>query len=219
MDRKFRLPRVWSNRQLRTLGSLFRGDVVNVSGWRDEDKQGGTYRNYFPAASSYTITNFGGFRGFQGQKGEILLDLEKPLPKELLEAFDVVFNHTTLEHIFDVKTAFSNLCAMSRDAVIVVVPFIQTQHESDDYKDYWRFTPSCLQALFNANGFDVVYQAVNNHFHAGIYVVAVASKHPEKWCEKLTMIPLSEAGWITGSTLPEVIKRLFLKKYKENRSA
>ena len=70
--RKFRLPRVWSNRELRRVGSMVRGDVVNVSAWQDSDKEGGHYKDYFPNASSYTITNWRTeARGYQGTPGEI----------------------------------------------------------------------------------------------------------------------------------------------------
>ena len=43
IERKHRLPRVWSNAELRRLAGLFDGDVVNVSAWRDEDKEGRRY--------------------------------------------------------------------------------------------------------------------------------------------------------------------------------
>ena len=91
MDRKFRLPRVWSNRELKKFAHLFEGDVVNVSGWQDKDKEGDEYRNYFTKKRSYTITNYKTeARGFQGRVGEIFLDLEQDLPEDLKGKFDVV---------------------------------------------------------------------------------------------------------------------------------
>lgn len=47
MDKKFRVPRVWSNRELEKFGHLFSGKGVNVSGWKDIDKEGKKYRDYF----------------------------------------------------------------------------------------------------------------------------------------------------------------------------
>src|SRR5512145_328456 len=124
-DPVHRVPRLWSNDELARIGPLFDGDIVNVSAWRDDDKAGRRYRDYFPRARSYTMTNFRtDMRGFQGWDGEIFLDLEQPLPVELQGAFDVVYNHTTLEHIYEFRLAFSNLCAMSRDAVVIVVPWL-----------------------------------------------------------------------------------------------
>jgi len=199
-DRRFRLARVWSNQQLKQLGHLFSGDVVNASAGDDVDKEGATYKTYFPNCAGYYLTNFepGSYRGFQGREGEFLLDLIDQLPEELVGRFEVVFNHTTLEHIFDVRTAFSNLCAMSRDVVIVVVPFSQVQHETDAFGDFWRFTPTCLRYLFKENGMEVVYEAANDDINAATYVLAVGAKNPEAWSGRLPeFTPLSEiAGWI-----------------------
>ncbi len=184
VDRKFRLPRVWSNRELRNFGHLFTGDVVNVSGWQDQDKEGQSYRGYFANAASYTITNYKSeARGFQGYENEIFLDLSKNLPEELTGKFDVVFNHTVLEHIFEVHTAFQNLCMMTRDVVILVVPFLQQMHES--FGDYWRFSPMTVKRLFEEQGLSLLYLSFNSHNKASIYVFAIASRHPERWAGRI----------------------------------
>ena len=57
IDRKVRLPRLWSNNELGKFASLFRGDVVNVSAWKDSDKDGKNYEEYFVNAKNYWITN------------------------------------------------------------------------------------------------------------------------------------------------------------------
>ena len=184
VNRQFRLPRIWSNKELRKIASLFSGDVVNISAWNDEDKEGSFYKNYFFNASTYSITNFSGERGSSGNKKEILLDLSNPLPRELSRKFDVCFNHTTLEHIFDVKTAFANICAMSKDIVILVVPFSQEQHEIGAFKDYWRFTTSCLHNLFEENEFEIIYEAESPYRKAGIYLFFVGSRRVDVWKDK-----------------------------------
>jgi len=179
-DRVHRLPREWSNREIAQYAHLFRGDIVNVSGWKDVDKEGGFYRDYFVNAASYSITNYKAeARGFQGGEGEIFLDLEENLPDDLNNKFDVVFNHTTLEHIYDVNTAFSNLCKLSSDIVIIIVPFLQQYHA--DYGDYWRFTPLVIKRLFEDHGFEVLYQSFNSHKMSSVYLFSIASKNPEKW--------------------------------------
>lgn len=182
MDKKFRVPRVWSNRELKKFAHLFEGTVVNVSGWKDIDKEGSKYTDYFINASDYWITNYlAEARGFQGdQKNEIFLNLATTLP-ENFPRFDVVFNHTVLEHIFELDIAFKNLCELSKDIVILVVPFLQEQHAY--YGDYWRFTPMALDKLFKKNGFEVIYINANDHADASIYVFAVASRHPDLWSE------------------------------------
>lgn len=184
-DRMFRLARHWSNQQLAKLGPLFSGDIVNVSAWDDRDKEGGHYKDYFTKASSYSYTNHDGYRGFQGLPNEYRLDLTGGIPEHLAHRFDVVFNHTTLEHIFDVRKAFANLCKLSSDIVIVVVPFAQVQHESDDWKDYWRFTPTCLRKLYEENGLTVIYEAQSPHRNSAVYVLSVASQHPNRWAGRM----------------------------------
>jgi len=181
----FRVPRIWSNRELRKIAPLCTGIIVNVSGWDDRDKEGGRYREYFINAHDYYITNYVGFRGTQGLPEEIPLDLEADLPNVLFHRFDVVFNHTTLEHVFDIRKAFGNLCALSKDAVIVVVPFAQIQHESDSYGDYWRFTPLCLEKMFQQNGLTTVYESASPHANAGVYLFAFATRNPDVWRERL----------------------------------
>ena len=183
VDRKFRRPRMWSNRELNRFSCLFKGDVVNVSAGDDVDKEGHCYRDYFLNCNSYTTTNYGPglHRGFQGRDDERLLDLCQPLPVELVRQFDTVFNHTTLEHVVNVGQAMENLCRLSRDVVILVVPFLQAQHETTGYRDYWRFTPTLLRHLFAEQGFDVIYESANDERGSSVYIFQIASCHSGKW--------------------------------------
>ncbi|WP_052812997.1 surface carbohydrate biosynthesis protein [Desulfonatronum thioautotrophicum] len=219
VDRKFRLARIWSNEELKKIAHHFAGKVVNVSAGDDVDKQGDTYRNYFFNAQSYHITNHapGSYRGFQGGPGEILLDLKGKIPDELAGAFDVVFNHTTLEHIFEVQTAFSNLCQLTADILIVVVPFCQVQHETSGYEDFWRFTPTCVRQMFKNNDLEVIYEVANNDPNAATYLLFVGSRHPEKWNQKmLSYKPIEKAGaWIgekNPTTQPSAIQNITSNK-------
>jgi len=174
------IPRIWSNHELKKFAHHFKGDVVNVSAWQDNDKEGRKYANYFSNAKSYTLTNFKEeMRGFQGYSGEIFLDLEKPLPSELEGRFDAVFNHTTLEHVYDFQTAMDNLCKMTRDIAIVVVPFLQVMH--GNYGDYWRFSPEAIAKMFEKRGLSVAYLSFNKQKRTSVYIFCIASKNPDKW--------------------------------------
>lgn len=174
--------RRWSNAELRRWGARLGGDVINVSGWQDEDKEGGRYRDYFPNRSSYTISNIGGARGTSGHENEIFLDLTGELRDDLRKRFDVALNHTTLEHIYDIRTAVKTLCALSRDVVIVIVPFSQQVHfEAGSFLDYWRPTPFALAAMFEENGFELVYCTTNDNPVYTIYTFCIATSQPEKW--------------------------------------
>ncbi len=221
-DRRFRLARLWSNRQLRFIAPYCRGAVVNVSAGDDIDKEGATYASYFLHAESYTLTNYapGAFRGFQGRSDEVLLDLTQEVPEKLRGTFDVVFNHTTLEHIFPIREAFAHLCSLSRDLVIVVVPFCQEQHENDGYRDYWRFTPTCLRTLFAAEGFSVVYEAANNQRNAAVYLFVVASRQPERWKNVLpSWKPVTHAaGWVGAPAIVIPYPRMLQAAVRRVRS-
>lgn len=205
VDRKFRLPRLWSNKELRKIAPLFSGEIVNVSAGEDVDKEGNYYESYFINKKNYYLTNYspGSFRGYQGRDNEYLVDLTGKVPQELSNKFDVVFNHTTLEHIYDVNTAFSNLCKLSKDVVIIVVPFCQIQHENEGYEDFWRFTPTCVRRLFEKEGFKVVYEAANQDFNAGVYLFFVAARDPLKWQNQMPPYePIKIAGqWIGAPKL------------------
>ncbi len=184
IDHKFRLPRIWSNKELKKFAYLFEGDIVNVSAWRDQDKEGNEYKNYFINKKSYTITNYKTEAfGFQGMEGEIFLDLENDLPADLVNRFDVVFNHTTLEHVFEIEKAFRNLCLMSKDIVILVVPFLQQMHT--DYGDYWRMTPLAVKKMFEKNNMHLQYLSFNSHRNASVYIFAIALKNKERWQQKI----------------------------------
>jgi hypothetical protein len=176
--------RLWSNHELSRLGPQFRGDVVNVSAWRDEDKQGRRYRDYFPNARSYAVTNYSSPRKGLDHTDlpSIPLDLTAPVPPDLRERFDVVLSHTTLEHVFDVQTAAGTLAALTRDVLIVVVPLKQPVHGLDEGEgDFWRFTPMALDRLFAPHGLRPVYAATNEQPWWDVYVVWVGSRRPERW--------------------------------------
>ena len=213
--RRFRVPRVWSNGVLRKMAPLFDGDVINVSGWRDDDKEGGKYRDYFTNASSYRLTNYGGFRGGIAET-DIALNLEADLPPELQGCADVIFNHTTLEHVFDVFKAVSNLCNMSRDVVIVVVPALQEEHFSDSYGDYWRFMSGSLHKLFSSNGLTPVYLASSPHRHCAVYHLCVATRFPDRWTGRLPtpLNPVNDGrSFFAESLLERVVTRLRTMRY------
>lgn len=203
-DQKFRVPRIWSNEELRKVAPLVSGKIVNISAWRDEDKEGSHYKDYFSGGTEYWVTNFeSSARGFQGNmENEIFVDLTKALDINLVDAFDVAFNHTVLEHVFDVHTAFSNICRMTKDLAIIVVPFMQEEH--GDYGDFWRFTPQAMDQLFRLNGMGTVYLSYNEDSNASIYVFCVASKYPERWFQ-IRSLPGNKIDYsLNGSAKPGV---------------
>lgn len=208
-------PRMFSNALLRSYGRYFSGDIINVSGWDDRDSEGGYYQDYFPKKSSYVVSNFAisdkGFGSLQGKDTEeISLDLEAPLPPALAQKFTAVFNHTTLEHIFAFETAFANICAMSSDAVILVVPLLQQIHIAESFGDYWRPTTLTLMKLFTQQGFTPLVIATNDQPFFPVYCFAIAVRDPKKY--EGIIIPsfnFQSGGALFGSSLkPAALKKL-----------
>lgn len=172
--------------ELRRVAHLFEGSILNVSGWRDEDKEGGRYADYFSSKASYAISNIAGARGLSGLDNEITLDLQQELDASRQQGYDVVFSHTVLEHVFDTAQAVKNMCLLSRDIVIGVVPFMQVEHfEDGSYLDYWRFTRFGIREVFRGLGFEVVYLAANYNPVYPIYYFFIASRRPGEWAARL----------------------------------
>jgi len=190
LDKKFIRPRNFSNDILRQYSHYFSGKIINVSGWRDSDGEGGFYQNYFNNASDYIVSNIEGHQKGFGSAGEryqeINLDLTKEIPFNLKGQFSVVFNHTTLEHIYEFKPAFNHLCDLSDDVVIIVVPVMQQIHNSPDFGDYWRPTTMTIARLFLDNGFEPLIIRCNDQPFAPVYCFALASKNPERYKDKIT---------------------------------
>jgi hypothetical protein len=181
--------RRWSNRVLRQVAVHCGGRVLNCSGWRDEDKEGGHYRDYFPAATEYRVSNHGGHQGQSETENEIPLDLEAPLPPDLEGRFEAVLSHNVLEHVFDLNRAMDNLCLLTTDLLIVIVPFAGAYHTGQNFDDYWRISISALDKMMAARGLSMVfadYSAVPNQI---ICVLVVGSRRPERWLETFGAIP------------------------------
>lgn len=193
-DKRYVRPRNWSNAELRRFAPAYDGKVINVSGWRDEDQEGGHYGTYFARAQSYVVSNYRGGRASEDVAGELFLDLERRVPVELQQQFQVVFNHTTLEHLYDIRTAVANLCALSHDTVILVTPFLQQVHfEPGSYGDYWRPTPACLERMLAEHGFEVIYQSSNDNEWHIVYVFTVATRRLDRYRGTLPFARIGEA--------------------------
>lgn len=173
-------PRSWSNREIKRIGKLFTGDVVNISAEMDSDKGGDVYSNYFPNARSYTITNYK--KNNKNFLNEKVLDLSVPYNGSI-GYYDLVFNHTVIEHIFESSVAIDNLCKLSHDCVLTIVPFIQCLHWREGiYRDYWRYSPFALQEEFRIRGFKTLYMTWNQNTPLmNVYIFHLASKNPERY--------------------------------------
>ncbi len=76
----------------------------------------------------------------------------------------------------------SNIAAITREHLLIVVPFIQDEHYRPGiFGDYWRFMPQGLYRLVESHGFAPVYINANDSPWYPVYLVLVAARHPEQW--------------------------------------
>jgi hypothetical protein len=195
-------PRRSTNRVLRKYLPAFGGEIINVSGWEDRDKEGSFYRNYFGERSRYVVSNISGETGMPQTMPEdvesIYLDLDEPLPRKLEAAFDVVFSHTVAEHVFNPHQTFESLSSMSRDTVITVVPFAQGVHHTSSYGDYVRLTPLFLKRFFQERGFTVLLSVSNDQPFLPTYIVFIASLQPSRYESHFIDAPLEFEPQLTS---------------------
>jgi hypothetical protein len=173
-------PRIWSNMQLERFLSIndAYGKVLNASGWRDQDKEGSTYRNYFATCTEYVVSNHPGdsIRGVSSDADLSIDLLEKPSEK-LYRHFDCILNHTVLEHVRYPEQAIANLCDMTAKDLIIVVPFIQHLHfQPGQYGDYFRFTPMGLREMLAENSFETIYEDVGPPGNSTQYIFSVSRR-------------------------------------------
>jgi hypothetical protein len=203
LSKKVIHPRDFSNAILKYYAPLFTGSVINVSGWKDGDFENGFYKTYFTNASSYHISNAPTkSKGTGSLEAEIEIDLSKPLDPALHKKFDIVFNHTTLEHIFELDIAFKNLCDLSKDVVILVVPLLQQIHFNKGYGDYNRLTSMGVAKQFDKNNFELLVLQTNEQPFAPLYSFAIAVRKDSKYLNEIERnIDFSMGGALYGSKI------------------
>lgn len=177
--------RHWSNDELRLVASHLTRytSMINVSGWKDEDKEGGHYRDYFPNATHYVVSNYGGdiSRGTQSS-ADLSIDLDRSLPPDMVNKFDIAFSHTVLEHVQDPVFSFKQIAALAREVVITVVPFKQHLHfDSGCYGDYYRFTPFAMRKMYEESGLTVIYESHTPFPAMDVYLCYVGVRNPENF--------------------------------------
>jgi hypothetical protein len=211
LDKNQIRPRNFSNMMLRRYAPYFTGSVINVSGWQDGDGEGGKYQSYFSRATSYAVSNVGGQKKGFGSAPSGYEELELDLTSEVESGiYDVVFNHTTLEHIYNFKKAFDNLCKLSREVVIVVVPVLQQIHHTEDFGDYWRPTTLTIAKMFRDNGLEPLVLQCNDQPFAPVYCFAIAVRNRDKHLELKKSINFEMGKYNYGSSLKKEFINNFL---------
>ena len=83
---------------------------------------------------------------------EEFLDLNEPLEEHFFKRFDLVVDTGTLEHCFNVGTAFKNMCNITKvgGVIITAAPYSRPFH------GYYNFTKEMYTDGFGRNGFDIL---------------------------------------------------------------
>lgn len=96
----------------------------------------------------------------------IVHDLNKPIPPELSERFDIVWDGGTLEHVFDYPAALSNALRMVKIGGHFAC---QTPANNQCGHGFYQFSPELFyRVLVPANGFEIVRVYVvtrGKHYH------------------------------------------------------
>jgi hypothetical protein len=172
--------RHWSNDELKYCISYLDNyeSVINISGWKDEDKEGDFYKNYFLNAKIYHISNFPNdhAKGIM-DINDIKIDLSKKIDISLHNKYNIVFNHTVLEHVEDPVFAFSEMSNLTNDLMITVIPWVQQLHFIENqFGDFYRFSPMLMRKLYLDNGFTILYENFMPNFANECYLIYVGTK-------------------------------------------
>jgi len=83
---------------------------------------------------------------------EEFLDLNESLEENFFKRFDLVIDTGTLEHCFNVGTAFKNVCNMTKvgGVIITAAPYSRPFH------GYYNFVKETYTDGFGRNGFDIL---------------------------------------------------------------
>jgi hypothetical protein len=175
--------RSWSNERLKFISKSLPefNNALNCSGHLDLDKQGSYYQSYFKV-EKYTISSFENDSTYSNPKKLFLLNLDEDCEKvseEHYQNYDLIFNHTVLEHVMNPYQAFANFenLLAPNGILICVVPFIYKFHFSNgDFGDYWRFTPHTMELLHKQFNLSVKFLEVGPHNSYEKYIISVATR-------------------------------------------
>lgn len=132
-----------SNAVLRRICAPLSGRVLSIGSGHDMDKEGGLYREYFPACDSYTRLDFD-----NSNHPDIVGDAQNMRGLVADRSCDVVFSIWALEHIPDVRATLAEIRRILRPGGVFVfgLPLNVDFHAFPH--DYHRFTLDGIRELF-----------------------------------------------------------------------
>lgn len=98
------------------------------------------------------------FFDFEKNRGfEKIIDLNYPIASDYISKYDLVLDTGTLEHCFNVGTAFVNMCQLvaNNGMIITASPVTKINH------GFWNFSPCAYFDFFSQNNWKILhYQAL-----------------------------------------------------------
>ena len=124
------------------------------------------------------------------EPGGIRQDLNEPVPAELHDRFDLVFEAGTIEHIFNVRSVFENIIVMLKKGGLVfhLSPLDMINH------GFYNFSPTLFIDVYRYNGFS----------KPDLFLVMF----PEKWWKE-QKITYQELAFSTDRLRPARLKGFF----------
>lgn len=124
------------------------------------------------------------------EEAEVVIDLNKPIPAELCQRFDVVIDGGTMEHVFDVRQVLSNYMNMVKSGghIFIIVPANNLVGHG-----FYQFSPELFYRSFSKeNGFDVndvlliesPFSAVERSRRQRIYI----TKDPKRLAKRIRLV-------------------------------
>jgi hypothetical protein len=108
----------------------------------------------------------------QARGGERIVDLNRLMPEDLHEAYDVVLDTGTLEHCFNVGQAFVNVASALR----VGGAFVHAGPLNAHNHGFWSFNPTLYFDFFGDAGFDIpVLRGMAGHVVLGMSAIDLPS--------------------------------------------
>jgi len=98
------------------------------------------------------------FDTFSHRNIETIVDLNEPISEEFFNKFDLIIDTGTLEHCFNVGTAFKNVCSTVKVGGIFMTaaPMTKLNH------GYWNFGTIVHYDGFTQNGFEILDRTFYN---------------------------------------------------------
>lgn len=99
----------------------------------------------------------------------IIHDMNQPVPRELENAFDFIYDGGTLEHVFNIATALKNCQLMVKPGGYILLTLVTNNYMGHGF---YQFSPEFLFANFNpSTGFEI------------LSAVLLEESRPSRWFE------------------------------------